>query len=260
MTSKTRKSRRHAAEPTILRIDNTPTPWPSPPTNAPTPDPTPQDATNANVAQTNGKAPEEIQAAIDELVRRYGGNLRDWSEFPRVIAEAGLQPQDVTDERLAAASLRLHQRREKFIENIRVANADPANRLKVVIKGDPEFDLALKQLSPITVSEEENDMTEKKKGKRTTQAKGTKAAGAPKTETGKMSALDAAAKVLAEEGRPMTAKELIDAMAAKGYWTSPGGKTPHATLSAAIGTEINKKGAASRFAKPAPGKFALRAE
>jgi hypothetical protein len=82
---------------------------------------------------------------------------------------------------------------------------------------------------------------------------------APKAE-GKMSALDAAAKVLAEEGRPMTAKELIEAMAAKGYWTSPGGKTPEATLSAALGTEINKKGDASRFAKPAPGKFALRTE
>ena len=29
---------------------------------------------------------------------------------------------------------------------------------------------------------------------------------------------------------PMNAKEMIEAMAAKGYWTSPGGKTPHATL------------------------------
>ena len=96
-----------------------------------------------------------------------------------------------------------------------------------------------------------------KKSKRTTTAKTAKASKAPAS---KLSALDAAAKVLAEEGRPMTAKELIDAMAAKGYWTSPGGKTPHATLSAAIGTEINKKGAASRFAKPEPGKFALRAE
>lgn len=80
---------------------------------------------------------------------------------------------------------------------------------------------------------------------------------APKAES-KMSALDAAAKALAEEGRPMSAKELIEAMAIKGYWTSPGGKTPEATLSAAIGSEINKKGDASRFAKPAPGKFALR--
>lgn len=41
---------------------------------------------------------------------------------------------------------------------------------------------------------------------------------------GKLSALDAAAKVLAEAGEPMTSKAMIDAMAAKGYWTSPGGR------------------------------------
>src|SRR5262249_12979986 len=42
----------------------------------------------------------------------------------------------------------------------------------------------------------------------------------------KLSALDAAAKVLAESGQSMTCQELIAEMAAKGYWTSPGGKTP----------------------------------
>jgi hypothetical protein len=50
----------------------------------------------------------------------------------------------------------------------------------------------------------------------------------------KLSALDAAAKVLAETGTPMTCKELIGAMAAKGYWASPGGKTPEATLCTAV--------------------------
>jgi hypothetical protein len=74
----------------------------------------------------------------------------------------------------------------------------------------------------------------------------------------KLSALDAAAKVLAETGTPMTCKELIVAMAAKGYWTSPGGATPHATLNAAILREIAVKGEQSRFVKPAPGRFALR--
>lgn len=46
----------------------------------------------------------------------------------------------------------------------------------------------------------------------------------------KLSALDAAAKVLGEAGQPMNCQEMIQAMAAKGYWTSPGGKTPSATL------------------------------
>ncbi len=74
---------------------------------------------------------------------------------------------------------------------------------------------------------------------------------------GKLSALDAAAKVLAESGEPMTSKEMIDAMAAKGYWTSPGGKTPQATLYAAILREIQTKGAEARFTKTERGHFAL---
>jgi hypothetical protein len=72
----------------------------------------------------------------------------------------------------------------------------------------------------------------------------------------RMSALDAAAKVLQESGEPMNAQALIAAMAAKGYWTSPGGKTPHATLYAAITREIAVKGTESRFAKASKGHFA----
>jgi HB1, ASXL, restriction endonuclease HTH domain len=72
----------------------------------------------------------------------------------------------------------------------------------------------------------------------------------------KPSALDAAAKVLAEEGRPMTCKEMIGAMAIKGYWTSPGGKTPDATLYSAILREVSTKGTNSRFLKTERGKFA----
>ena len=73
----------------------------------------------------------------------------------------------------------------------------------------------------------------------------------------KMSALDAAAKVLGEAGEPLNSKEMIDRMAAKGYWKSPGGKTPHATLYAAILREIQQKGKDARFRKVERGKFAL---
>ena len=41
-------------------------------------------------------------------------------------------------------------------------------------------------------------------------------------ELKKLSGLDAAAKVLEESGKPMTTKQMVEAMAAKGYWTSPG--------------------------------------
>jgi hypothetical protein len=75
---------------------------------------------------------------------------------------------------------------------------------------------------------------------------------------GKLSALDAAAKVLAESREPMTTKQMIEAMAAKGLWTSPGGKTPWATLYSAIAREINEKGADARFVKTERGKFAVK--
>ena len=46
----------------------------------------------------------------------------------------------------------------------------------------------------------------------------------------KLSQIEAALKVLAEQSTAMTCKQLVEAMSAKGYWTSPGGATPHATL------------------------------
>ena len=84
-----------------------------------------------------------------------------------------------------------------------------------------------------------------------------KKASEPKAD-GKLSAIDAAAKVLTEAGKLLTSKEMITAMAEKGYWTSPGGKTPHATLYSAILREISVKGAEARFQKTERGKFAVR--
>ena len=71
----------------------------------------------------------------------------------------------------------------------------------------------------------------------------------------RVSGLDAAARVLEESGQPMTAREMVEAAEAKGYWKSPGGKTPHATIYSAIIREITKKGDASRFTKTDRGKF-----
>ena len=73
----------------------------------------------------------------------------------------------------------------------------------------------------------------------------------------KMSALDAALKLLSETGEAKNCQEMIQAMAEKGYWTSPGGKTPAATLYSAILREITTKGKESRFQKSQRGKFAL---
>ena len=74
----------------------------------------------------------------------------------------------------------------------------------------------------------------------------------------KMSGLDAAAKVLVESKEPLTAQDIIKAMTDKGLWTSPGGKTPHATIYAAMIREIKEKGKESRFAKVERGMFAAK--
>ena len=88
-------------------------------------------------------------------------------------------------------------------------------------------------------------------------AKKAKAAKEPKAK--KVGALDAAAQVLAASSEPMNCKQLIEAMAAKKLWTSPGGKTPHATLYSAIIREIGVKGKDSRFVKKDRGQFTAKA-
>jgi hypothetical protein len=110
---------------------------------------------------------------------------------------------------------------------------------------------------------EEFDMTTKK----TTKAKAPKAEANPKAKKAKvpkeakdkkLSAIDAAAQVLAASKEPLNAKEMIEAMAAKSLWTSPGGKTPHATLYSALIREIATKGKEARFVKTERGKFAAK--
>jgi hypothetical protein len=97
--------------------------------------------------------------------------------------------------------------------------------------------------------------TSTKTGRKQTKAKAPKVATAkaPKAD-GKMSGLDAAARVLAEAGQPMNAKQMVETMVAKGYWSSSG-LTPWATIYASIIREIAAKGDKARFRKTARGMF-----
>ena len=101
---------------------------------------------------------------------------------------------------------------------------------------------------------EEHDMSK-------TATKKTKSAKAPKAKApkanGKLSCLDAAAKVLADAKEPMTTKAMIEAMASKGLWSSPNGQTPAATLYSAILREIKTKGKEARFKRSDRGLFAI---
>jgi vancomycin resistance protein YoaR len=88
-------------------------------------------------------------------------------------------------------------------------------------------------------------------------AKASKAAKVKEAQPKKVSAIDAAAKVLAESGQAMNCQEMIKAMAEKGYWTSPGGKTPQATLYSSILRELQTKGKDARFKKTERGRFTV---
>jgi hypothetical protein len=100
-------------------------------------------------------------------------------------------------------------------------------------KPDPELDAAVK------AAEE---------GRRAKKAKAT-----PKKRDG-LSGLDAAAKVLADAGKPLNCKEMVETMLAKGLWKT-GGKTPAATIYAAILREVRANGKDARFRKTERGKF-----
>ena len=98
----------------------------------------------------------------------------------------------------------------------------------------------------------------KKNTKKTKTAKSTKPKAEKKPADAKpkrISALDAAASVLKANGGAMRSGEMIAAMADQGLWSSPNGKTPHATLYAAILREIGSKGKEARFRKTERGKF-----
>ena len=77
-------------------------------------------------------------------------------------------------------------------------------------------------------------------------------------QSNRLSALDAAAQVLAESEEPMNCRQLIVTMTEKVYWKPRNsGKTPQNTLHAAISKEIKTKGADSRFEKVGRGQFTL---
>ena len=89
-----------------------------------------------------------------------------------------------------------------------------------------------------------------------TPAKATKAKAPKAPKVKKISGLDAAAHVLKDKGEPMTCKDIVETMLAKGMWKTDG-KTPAATIYSAMLREIDNKPVESRFTKTGRGLFAL---
>jgi hypothetical protein len=128
---------------------------------------------------------------------------------------------------------------------------DPAAQQVACIDVDPKAEIA---------AAKKHEQRGKRQGKAKQDQKALpKGAKAPKADKPpkqkRLSALDAAAQVLAKSDGPMTSQALIDAMAEARLWTSPGGKTPAATLYAAMLREITAKGKDARFKKVDRGLF-----
>jgi len=72
-----------------------------------------------------------------------------------------------------------------------------------------------------------------------------------------VNSIDAAAKVLEDEGKPLHYREITKRIIDYGLWQTAG-KTPEATLNANLGKDMKKFGADSRFVRTGRGIFALR--
>jgi len=139
------------------------------------------------------------------------------------------------------AALEAHYRGQKDAAKAEKAAKVAAWRKEIAEKGakpDPELDAAVKAAE------------ESRKAKKAKAAK-------PKGER-KPGILTLAADVLKDAKAPMDCKAIVEKVLAKGLWQTKG-KTPAATLYAAIIREIATKGKDARFRKTDRGLFELSA-
>ena len=134
---------------------------------------------------------------------------------------------------------------------------DPTAQQVASIDVDPKVEMAAARKHAAKGKKDAEPAPKAPKPPKAKAPKQAKPAKEPKQK--KLSALDAAAQVLAKSDKPMTSKALIDAMAEQRLWSSPGGKTPEATLYAAMLREITAKGKESRFKKVDRGLFTSNA-
>ncbi len=135
-----------------------------------------------------------------------------------------------------------------------------AAKLRGVYRDTTKSEPAAKAATPTNAARANTAATDAKATpKATTKAKATKNAtrandAAKATKPKRLSGLDVAAKILAEAKEPLQVKAITERAIAAGWKTN--GKTPHATLYAAMIREISKKGKDARFVKTGRGLFA----
>src|SRR5438046_627075 len=100
----------------------------------------------------------------------------------------------------------------------KTSTAPKAKKSKAAKEAKPEDG------KPAEPNAEEATSAELKGEEAKTSAKTSKAKKKADAKPKKLSAIDAAARVLGEAGEALNCQDIIKAMAEKGYWTSPGGK------------------------------------
>ena len=80
----------------------------------------------------------------------------------------------------------------------------------------------------------------------------------PRRGGGRLSLVDAAAKVLEGARAPMGVREMFEEARRRRLWEPGAGKTPLQTLCSSIYREIKEKGSEARFRKAERGRFVYR--
>ena len=141
----------------------------------------------------------------------------------------------------------------KLLDDLKEAEG-PQTAKRIMTKEEYEAEVraeATKETESMTAKKTKSKISKKATAKTGSKKAPTKAKGEKRS-----SGLDAAAQVLAEAGEPLNTKTMVERMLAQGLWKT-GGKTPAATIYAAIIREIAAKGGDARFRKTGRGKFEL---
>jgi len=185
-----------------------------------------------------GVSKAEVQAAKTAVAAQVGAGAKPAADAAK---DAKAAPAAAKGEPTNA--LEAHYRSQKDAAKAEKAAKVAAWRKEVAEKAarpDPELDKAIKASEA---------------GRQAKKAKAAKPKGKRKP-----GALECAVEVLKTAGGgPLGCKEMVERMLAKGLWQTKG-KTPEATLYAAIIREIAAKGKDSRFRKEGRGQFALAGE
>jgi hypothetical protein len=95
---------------------------------------------------------DDIQKVLDDLVWRNGENVVNWANWPELLAQHGLRPEQI---RPTSTLLAAQRARHRLLEASRNHNADPKARFRVEHPGSGDPDLDPEMNRPVPIPEQE---------------------------------------------------------------------------------------------------------